>query len=251
MKRYPIIFVMVCLASLLMASCAKSPPVKVRFGTDASYPPFETIDISKKQMTGFDLELMKAIAAKANLEVEFVNTGYNKVLEGVAQCQFDGAISAIAISDELSQQMSFSEPYFSIGQVVVVKSGNATITGRDTLAGMTVGAQKGTNSASELAKINGVTVKLYASPDILFQEMINGLIDAAIADKMVALSYANNSANELKIVGDEFAVENYGIAICNQKPDLLKQVNDGLKAVKSNGTFNKLSQKWLKNPVID
>jgi polar amino acid transport system substrate-binding protein len=250
MKRLPIVIVVLWLAGMFLAACAnKTPPVKVRFGTDATYPPFETV--VNKQITGFDIELMKAIAAKANLEVEFVNNGYPQVLAGMAECQFDGAISAIAVTDKLAEQMSFSDVYFSIGQVVVVKQGNITILGRDSLAGMTVGAQKGTTSASELEQINGVKARIYASPDLVFQDLINGLIDAVIADKMVALSFANQPSNQLKIVGDEFAIENYAIAICNQKPDLLKQVNDGLKAVKANGALTKLVKKWLTNPVID
>jgi polar amino acid transport system substrate-binding protein len=252
MKRYSMMTLAILLAGFLLAACGeKSAPTKVRMGTAASYPPFESVDYDQRQLTGFDIELMKAIAAKANLDVEFVNVSYDQVLAGMVQCQYDGAISAIPITDDLKQQMIFSEPYFAAGQVVVVKKGNSLVTGRDTLTGMTVGLQKGTSSAAETEKIAGVKLKSYDTFNLAFQDLIIGELDAVVADKMMALSYVNKAANNLKIVGDEFAIENYGIAVCKTNADLLKKIDDGLVIVKNNGTLAKLNQKWLANPIVE
>jgi polar amino acid transport system substrate-binding protein len=225
-------------------------PTKICIGMDATYPPFEMLDTNKRELVGFDVDLMKAIAAKAGLEVEFINIGFNQLLSGIAQCQYDGGISAIAITDELKQKMIFSNPYFTNGQVVVVKTGNVTVTGRDTLAGMTVGTQKGSISASEIEKIPGAQMKTYATFDLAFQDLIQGLIDAVITDKSLALSYVGIKANNLKVVGDEFAAESYGIAICRENPELVKKINDGLAVIEADGTLDSLTKKWLESPVI-
>ena len=246
------ITVIVIFANLLAAGCSpKSPALKVKISTAASYMPFEFVDISQKQLSGFDIELMKAIGVAANLEVEFVNTGYSQVLQGVAQCQVDGAIAAIPISDDLKQQMQFSDSYYAFGQVVVVKQGNTTITGMDTLSGKTVGVQRGTPGLDEAGKVTGIQLQTYDLYQTAFNTLINGDIDAIVTDKILALSYVNKAANNLKIAGREFAIQNYGIAVCNQQADLLKKINAGLSSVKNNGTLGKLIQKWLANPSIE
>jgi ABC-type amino acid transport substrate-binding protein len=237
---------------LALVSCTpKAPLQKIVIGTDATFPPFEMLNSDKRQITGFDIDLMNAIAAKARLEVTFAPMGYDQLLNEIAQCQVDGAISAISISDDLKQQMDFSEPYFAVGQVVVVKSGNALISSREDLGGLAVGIQANSASAREVASIPGVQMKTYPSFSLAYQDLINGMLDAVISDKILALSYTGQPANNLQIVGDEFAVENLAIAMCKNKPDLLKKINDGLAAVTSSGAYDKLVQKWLKNPVVN
>ena len=221
---------------------------KLLVGTDATFPPFESLDVSKRKIVGLDVDLMNAIAARAGLQVEMVGTRYGAILEEIAQCQLSAGISAIPITDELKKQMLFSDPYFTNGQVVVVKKGNISITGRDTLDGMSVGAQKGTTSVDEVAQIPGVQPVSYPTAEFAFRDLAEGLIDAVVADKLLALSYVGVKANNLKIVGDEFSAESYGIAICNQQTDLLKKINAGLAAVKADGTLSKIQKKWLSAP---
>ncbi len=222
-------------------------PMKVVIGLDASYPPFESVDYDNRKMVGLDVDLMNAIAARVGLEVEYTNVTYNLLLSGLAQCQYDGGISAITISDDLKAQMNFSEPYYKSSLVVVVKKGNITIDGKDRLADMTVGSQAGTPGETEIQKIPGVQYSPYDNFDLAYEDLIGGLIDAVVSDRAMALSYVNIKAANLKIAGDEFAVENYGIAVCNQNAELLNRVNVGLASVKADGILDKLVEKWITN----
>jgi polar amino acid transport system substrate-binding protein len=227
------------------APSASSARTKVVVATSASYPPFEFMTDNRQSIIGFDIDLMKAIAAKSGLDVEFTNLPYEAVLAGVADCTYTAGIAAIAVDDNLKSQMSFSDPYFTVGQVVVVKQGNPTITSRETLVGQTVGVQAGSAGASELKKISGARPKVYPAADQAFDELINGLIDAVVADNAQALGYIGVRANGLKIVGDAFAGSNYGIAVCGQHPELLQKINAGLAAVRADGTLDKLTQEWI------
>jgi polar amino acid transport system substrate-binding protein len=248
-KRFASLIAVLAWAVALLAACSpgetKSAPIKIRIGTDATFPPFEMVDYNQRTLTGFDIELMQAIAAKSNLEVEFVNTGFENMLRAIAACQTDGAIAAIPITAEHRQQMLFSDPYFVHAQVVVVKQGNLTLTGWEKLPGQTVGVQRGTPGALEVQKLAGAQVKTYPALDLAFEDLINGQIDAVVADQPQALSYVNIRANNLKLAGAEFAREDYGIAVCAQRPDLAKTINRGLAAVKADGTLDQLTQKWL------
>ncbi len=246
MKRLSVVVSVLVLAGLLLSGCGgAAAPAKIKIGTDATFPPFELVDEQTKELTGFDVDLMKAIAQKAGLDVEFVNVGFDPLLAGVAQCQYDGAIAAITITDERKQQMNFSKPYFEAGQVVVVKKDNDAIKTKDDLAGKTAGAQIGTTGAIEIGNIPGAKLKTYDSFDLAFQDLINGQIDGVVADNPLALGYVGKNADKIKITGPVFTSENYGVAICNKKADLAAKIDQGIDAVKADGTLDKLIQKWI------
>ena len=246
MKRLSMVVIALLIVGTLLAACSgAASSAKIKIGTDATFPPFELVDEQTKQLTGFDIDLMKAVAQKAGLEVEFINVGFDPLLAGIAQCQYDGGIAAITITDERKQQMLFTDPYFDAGQVVVVKKDNTDIQGRANLSGKTVGSQIGTTGAIETAKIPGAQLKTYDSFDLAFQDLINGQIDAVIADNPLALGYVGKNTDKLKIVGEMFTSESYGIAVCNKQAELVQKLNQGIAAVKQDGTLDQLVQKWL------
>jgi polar amino acid transport system substrate-binding protein len=227
-----------------MSGCGQSTE-KVLVATDATWPPFESINEQSKEIEGFDIDLLTAIAEKAGLEIEFVNVAFDPLLAGIAQCQYDAAISAITITAERSQKMLFTDPYFEAGQVVTVSAGNSDISGKDDLAGKTVGAQIGTTGAIAIEKMDGVALKTYDDIGLAFQDLINGQIDAIVADNPLALEYVNKNSSKLKTAGEVFTEEYYGIAICKSNTELQAKINAGLKAVKEEGLIEELIQKWI------
>jgi len=188
---------------------------------------------------------MTAIAEKEGLDIEFVNVAWDPLLAGIAQCQYDAAISAMTITEERKKQFLFSDPYFAAGQIVTVRKDNTDITGKDDLGGKVVGAQIGTTGSFEVEKIEGATLKTYDDIGLAYQDLINGQIDAIVADNPLALGYVGENPDKLKAVGEVFTEENYGIAVCKTKEDLLAKINAGLKAVKEEGLIEKLVEKWL------
>jgi polar amino acid transport system substrate-binding protein len=239
----------ITLASLIILSLALSScgggKKKLTVATDATWPPFESVNEQSKEIEGFDMDLIKAIAEKEGLELDIQNVSWDPLLAGMATCQYDMAISAMTITDERKQQFNFSDPYFAAGQVVTVQAGNSDITGKDSLSGKTVGAQIGTTGALEVEKISGATLKTYDDVGLAFQDLMNGQIDAVIADNPLALGYVGKNSDKIKTVGDVFTDEYYGIAICKSNTDLVAKVNAGLKAVKDEGLIEKLVAKWL------
>jgi polar amino acid transport system substrate-binding protein len=129
--------------------------------------------------------------------------------------------------------------------LVVVKIDNAAIKGKDTLAGQ-VGVQLGTTGDIEVQKIKAATAKPYDDIGLAFQDLMNGQVQAVVCDNPVALLYVGKYADKIKAVGAVFTDENYGIAVAKSKTDLLKKINDGLKAVKSEGLIDQYAKKWLK-----
>jgi polar amino acid transport system substrate-binding protein len=246
MKRLTIqIFAVFLLASLLLAACGGGAPTKVRVATDATWPPFESVDETTKDIVGFDIDLMNAIAKEAGFEIEYSNVPWDSLLAGMAQCQYDASISAMTITPERAEQFAFSDPYFAAGQVVTVRLDNTDITGRESLAGKTVGVQLGTTGDIEAKKIAGATVKNYDDIGLAFQDLMNGQVDAVIADNPLALGYIGQNLDKLKTAGEVFTDEFYGIAVCKDKADLVAQINKGLAAVKAKGLIDELTTKWI------
>jgi polar amino acid transport system substrate-binding protein len=245
MKRHLFVVVAcIMLVSLLLSACGGAASKKITVATDATWPPFEMVNEGTKEIEGFDIDLMKAVAKEAGIEVEFVNVVWDSLLSGMATCQYDTSISAMTITEERKQQFAFSDPYFEAGQVVTVGIDNTDITGKDSLTGRKVGVQLGTTGDIESQKL-GAEVKAYDSIDLAFQDLLNGQVEAVVADNPLALGYIGQNADKIKTVGEVFTDEYYGIAVCKTNTDLVAKLNAGLQKVKEQGIIDQLVQKWL------
>ena len=233
------------LIATLFYGCNQAPKSKLTVACDATWPPFEIVNEQTKQLDGFGPELMRAIAAKAGLDIELVNVGFDSVLAGVSQCQYDMAVSSITITEERKKTILFSDPYFAAGQIVTVSKDNTTVKNKDDLAGKTVGGQIGTTGIIEAGKIPGAKVKTFDEVGFAFQAVINGQIDAVIADNPIAAGYVNKSKDRLRTAGPVFTDEYFGIAICRKNAYLVPKVNAALKALKDEGFIDSLSKKWV------
>lgn len=245
MKKVSFVVISIMLiTAVLLSACTSSATVKVRVASDATWPPFETVDETTKELTGFDIEMMTAIAKEAGLDIEFVNVGFDPLLAGMAQCQYDAAVSAMTITPERQANMLFSDPYLNAGQIVTVQIANTSINSKDDLAGKTVGAQIGTTGAIEVGNIAGAALTTFDTVDLAYLALQNGQIDAVVADSPTAAGFVAQNADKLKMVGSVFTDENYGIAVCKTKPELQAKINEGLAAIKANGTFDALLTKY-------
>lgn len=228
------------------AAAQPAPSEKVyRVATDATYPPFETVDETTKQPVGFDIDLFNAIAAEAGIKFEYVNVNFDALLAGMAQCQYDAAISATTITAERQKSFNFSDPYINAGQVVTINKETTDIKSVADLKGRTIGVQIGTTGAIEAAKIEGATVKTYDTVDLAFADLANKQVEAVIADYPTSLAFVQQNSGKIMTTGDVFTAEEYGIPVCKTEPDLLAAINKGLAAVKAKGLIQELEKKWL------
>lgn len=229
---------------MVAPACSQSSGGSLTVATDATWPPFEYVDTDTKEIKGFDIDVMTAIAEKADLDIEFVNVGWDPLLAGMAQGTYDMAISSITITEARKKDMLFSAPYFAAGQIVVVGINESAITGPGNLSGV-VGAQIGTTGAFEVEKIAAATLKTYDDIGFAFQDLMNGQIVAVVCDNPVALGYVGEYSDRLKTVGDVFTDEYYGISIAKRNADLVDAINAAIAELEAEGKFEELSQKWL------
>jgi polar amino acid transport system substrate-binding protein len=248
MKKITLFSVSVCIVmAMLLTACSPAPSTKTKLtvACDATWPPFEIVNEQTKELDGFGPELIRAIAARAGLDIELVNVGFDSVMAGVSQCQYDMAVSSITITDERKKTILFSDPYYLAGQIVTVRKDDDSIKGKEDLSGKTIGGQIGTTGIIEANKISGAKVKTFDEIGFAFQDVINGQLDAVIADYPVAQGYVIKNQDKLKTVGPIFTDEYYGIAICKKNAYLVPKINAALKALKDEGFLDQLTQKWV------
>lgn len=252
----------IVLASLVLAACGKqepatpaasapaaAPAAKVYVvGTDAAYAPFESQN-EKGEIVGFDIEVVKAAAQKAGIEVKFLNTPWEGIFNSVAQGDRDLLVSAITITDERKQTLDFSAPYFDAQQLIAVKS-DSKIAKFDDLKKLKVGVQNGTTGDEVITKLQGkdsANVKRFESTPLALKEMESGGVDAVVADNGVVVHYVNNNPDsKFKTISDTtFASEQYGIAVKKGNAELLEIINKGLTGIKADGTYDKIYAKYF------
>ena len=237
-------------AMLIMAgslvACQPSSDVVV-VATDATWPPMEYVN-EDREIVGYDIDLMTAIAEKAGFEVEFKNVAWDGIFAGLAAGEYDAVISSVTITDERRANYDFSEPYINAGQIVVVRT-ESDITGPDTLSGRVVGAQISTTGAFAIQDMEGVELREYDEVGLAFEDLVAGRIDAVVCDTPVAADFALQREEykaALKIVGDAFTDEYYGILVQKGNSELLDKINEGLAAVQTAGIDQELEVTWLR-----
>ncbi len=235
-----------------VASAPAPAPVKVyTVGTDAAYAPFESQN-EKGEIVGFDIEVVKAIAAKAGFEVKFVNTPWEGIFNALGQGDRDMVVSAVTITEERKQTMDFSNPYFDAAQLIAVKEDSKVAKFGD-LKKLKVGVQTGTTGDEAVTKLlgkNSTAIKRFESTPLALKELESGGVDAVVADNGVVVHYvANNPGGKFKTVSDpEFVPEQYGIAIKKGNAELLGLVNKGLADIKADGTYDKIYTQFFGAP---
>jgi polar amino acid transport system substrate-binding protein len=254
-------------ASALLAACGQKPPetpaksaaapapapAKVYVvGTDAAYAPFESQN-EKGEIVGFDIELMRAVAAKAGIEVKIVNTPWEGIFNTLAQGDRDLLISAITITDERRQTVDFSTPYFDAHQLIVVKE-NSKVAKFDDLKKLKVGVQTGTTGDEVVSKLLGKTstsVRRFESTPLALKELESGGVDAVVADNGVVVNYVtNNQGAKFKMVNDAaFQPEQYGIAVRKGNAELLGRINKAIADLKADGSYDKLYATYFGQPA--
>jgi polar amino acid transport system substrate-binding protein len=258
-------------AALLLAACGKKEapppppaaaapaaapapaPAKVYVvGTDAAYAPFESQN-EKGEIVGFTIDMVTAAAAKAGVQVKFVNTPWEGIFNALQQGDRDMIASSVTITDERKQTMDFTNPYFDAVQLIAVKD-NSKIAKFADLKKAKVGVQTGTTGDEAVTKLLGKTstnVKRFESTPLALKELEAGGVDAVVADNGVVIHYvANNPGGKFKTVSDkEFVPEQYGFAVKKGNAELLGKMNEGLAALKADGSYDTIYKKFFGAPT--
>lgn len=234
------------LAALVGQSVAVAQTYVV--GAGGTYRPFE-FENSQKQLEGFDIDIIKAIAKAEGFEVKLVNTPWEGIFATLNSGDRDIIISGITITDKRQQMVDFSAPYFPADQAIVV-SKDSPVNALSGLKGQKVGvvnSSTGDIVVSDVLGKNSTDIKRFDNTPLMLQELYEDGLGAAVGDIGVVKYYIKNHPEKaFKLVKDDkFQRQYFGIAVAKGNDELLGKINAGLKKIVADGTYAKIYTQWF------
>jgi len=224
-------------------------PGKLTVCSDIPYAPFEFTDKSGKgQLTGFDVELVRAMSRQLGASVDFKTTPFDAIIPSLAAGNCDLVASATTITEERRQKVAFTQAYFDADQSLLIRAADRER--YKTLAdlkGKTIGVQSGT-TGENYAKAHtpqGAKVKDFPGADDLFNALTSGDIDAVLQDFPVN-KYRALQAGEQFAVTETFKTgEQYGFAVAKDNGKLVAALDAALTKVRESGGYDSLYKTWF------
>ncbi|WP_082684159.1 glutamine ABC transporter substrate-binding protein [Lentibacillus amyloliquefaciens] len=212
--------------------------------TDSSFVPFEFKEDG--EYVGFDIDLINAIADEAGFDIELEVTNFDGIIPGLQTGSFDIAIAGISITEERAEKIDYSDPYYESGLAIGVPEENEDIQGIEDLEGKTIATRLGSTSASYIEEnIDNADPSQFEQLDQAYLAVENGSADAVLYDAPNVNYYIQTTGDGLKVVGDLYQAEDYGIAISKGQEELVTAINDALATLKENGTYDEIYAKWF------
>lgn len=236
----------------LVAAPALAAPLNI--ATDATFPPFESIDANGK-LVGYDIELMEAVCKAAELECNIANAAWDGMIPGLIDGKYDALISQLTVTDKRRRVIAFSDIYSHPTFRFVAKKDAALHISPEGLAGKTIAVQTGTPmDAYVTAHYKQSTIKRYDTGSAPYLELTGGRADVHISyQAQIAHSFLKSeSGKDYELVGPELTGkdapefgEGVAIAIGKRNTELVEKVNAGLARIREDGTLDALNQQYF------
>lgn len=229
-------------AMVLSLSVTAFAKEKIYVGTNAEFPPFEYLE--NGEIKGFDMELVNEIGKILDADIKIVDMAFDGLLPALQMKKVDLVIAGMTANEERMKTVSFTQPYYTASQVIIVKEGNDSIKSFNDLKGKKVGVMLGFTGDMVVSEIEGVKIERFNAAYAGIMALQAGKVEAVVLDSEPAKNYV--AQNKGLVLADADAEqEEYAIAVRKNDKGLLEKVENALKEIKENGTYDKLLQKYF------
>ncbi len=214
-------------------------------GVEGTYPPFTYHD-DNGDLTGFDVEIAKAVAEKLGVEAEFSEAAWDSLLAGVDSGRLDTVINCVSITEEREEKYDFSNPYFFITRQIIVGTDNDEIKAPEDLDNKTI-AVNSTHSFAGWFEEQGATIVPIDAVGEAIELVLSGRADCTSFSSIVLADYLKEHPDAALKVAFEIpdSEEASAIPIRKNEARLLEAVNQALEDLKADGTLAALSEKYF------
>ena len=240
-------------ASMLVAGCGGSGDKKaaeaekvLRVGTEPTFAPFEFQKEGSQSYDGFDMDLARAIGKQLGYKVEIVSMGFDALIPALNSGTIDMVAAGMSINEERQKAVTFSDPYYTSGLIILVNKDNNDIKSIKDLEGKRIACQIGTTGEKTARSVAGAKVTAFNTNDEAVMELKNKGVDAIINDSPVVGYYLAQGGNKtMKTVGEVMEAEQYGLAVKKGNDKLAQDINKALLDLKKNGAYDKIYETWF------
>lgn len=233
------------LAVLAVAGCGGggSDENTLRVGTEGTYSPF-SFQGTDGELTGYDVEIARAVGEKLGKQVEFVQTPWDAIFAGLESGRFDLVANQVAINDERKAKYDLSEPYTVSEGVIVTRADNTDITSLADLAGRTT-AQSATSNWADVARGAGADVEAVEGFVQAVQLLKDGRVDATVNDSLAVAEYQKVQGDAgVKVAGTTGDTSEQAFA-ARKDSGLIADVNRALDELRADGTLKRISEQYF------
>ena len=243
------------IGSLSVTSFAQGKDLKVAI--DPTYEPF-TFKTADGTPTGFDVDIASALCTQIKRKCVFVEQVWDSMIPGLMARKYDVIISSMSVTADRLKAIDFTDKYYNTPSRVVVKK-DFKFTGPASLKGKKIGVLKGSTQekyAMGELKTVGVEVVPYEAQDQVYLDIRSGRLDGTVADfvEVTGGFLSKPEGQEYNLVGPELYIEKYfgvgaGIGLRKGEGALKGELNAAIKAIRADGTYKKINDKYFKFDV--
>ena len=220
----------------------------LRIGTEGTYAPF-TFHDATGELVGFDVEIGREIAERIGVEAQFVEGPWDGLIAGIDANRYDVVINQVGINEERQAKYDFSEPYIASKAALVVRGDNEDIKSFEDLTGKRA-AQTLTSNYGKLAQEHGAEIVPTEGFDQSIALVLQGRADATINDSLSFYDFKKQQPDaDVEIAATVEDADFSGVLLAKGKPELLQAINDALAAIRDDGTYAEISQKYFGEDV--
>ena len=229
----------------------------LRVGVEGAYPPFSWKE-ADGTLKGFDIEIAEAVCAELKRKCVLVEQDWDGMIPALLARKFDTIIASMSITDERKKRVDFSIKYYNTPAKFVAKKGSGLEISKSGLKGKRIGLQRGTTHQCFMEKIYPDTeLVLYGTQEEVFQDLAIGRIDAQFSDSIAADDgfLKTDAGKDFEFIGGDQHDEachgpGAGMAVRKADTDLRDQLNDAIKALRDNGTYQKINAKYFEYDIF-
>ena len=243
-------------AFALSAGAASAQDKVLKIGTEGAYPPFNNLTADGK-LEGFDIDIANALCDEMKVKCEFVTQDWDGIIPALQAGKFDAIIASMSITHERAEKVDFTNKYYNTPPAIVApKDSDIKGVTKEDLAGKTIGVATSTTHFNYSTKTyTDSTIKGYPSSQEFMLDLANGRLDAVNDDISVLEGWlATPDGACCKLVGaitpvPEIHGPGAGIAVRKGETELVKQFNAAIDAIRANGKYKEINDKYFKFDV--
>ena len=222
----------------------------LRVATNPTFPPFEFVNSETKEVTGFEMDLIRAMAKEMGYDVEILNIGFDGIIPALMAGTADVGASGFSITEERKKRVLFTDPFYKSGlTILVTKEAAKDIKTFEDLKGKTVGVQIGTTAAAKAKEIEGAKVTTFNNASEAIMDLSTGNSVAVINDRPVTdyilVQQPALAQKTVHLTDQMLSADDVAMVVTKQNAKLQGELNAALKTLKENGEYDKIWKKWF------
>ena len=221
----------------------------LRVGTEPTFAPFEFLDTETKQYSGFDMDLIRAVADKAGYDVEILNMGFDALIPALKTKTIDVIAAGLSITEERAKRVDFTKPYYTSGISMIVRQADAEkFATFANLEDQRLAVQIGTTGADYAKGIKNAKVQSFNTTSEAFLDLQSGNAAAVVMDRPVLAYFLKTqpkAGKSLKLQPEIMDAQSYGFAVDKGNTELLNKLNKAYDDLVASGDVKKIHDKWF------